>query len=84
VSSSPLIRNTTANRGACQQWQQEQSGEITADQFDVWLLEPQNGNRVGSKLVNAWADWFVDQNMNPAEAEGYGAQATVLCLSIGL
>jgi hypothetical protein len=65
---------------------QEQNGQLTPDQFNVWLLEPWHGNAVGSKLGTALSEWFVNLEMmnNLAEANSYSSQAVILCLSIGI
>jgi hypothetical protein len=79
-SSHSLIPDTKADRRVCRAFATEQDGQVTADQFNVWLL--QNGNPAANKLINNLADWFVNRSMNPQEAEGYVAQVFADCGSI--
>jgi hypothetical protein len=84
ASPMPLIRDTRADRAACRMFLREQTGQISPDQFNVWLLEPQHGNPVSNKLGTALADWFVNLNMNPSQADNYANQAESYCGSINI
>jgi hypothetical protein len=59
---------------------QEQSGQITSDQFNVWLL--QNGNPASNKLITPLANWFISLTTNPSLAEGYVGEVFARCASI--
>ena len=79
-TSASLITNKKANRKVCKAFATEQNGQITADQFNIWLL--QHGNAASNKLINNLADWFVNQSTNPQQAEGYVAMVFADCGSI--
>ena len=80
ASGRPLIPNTAIDRLVCEQFAREQAGQITADQFNIWLL--QNGNPASGKLITKLSDWFISRNMQPQLTEGYVAQVFAYCASI--
>lgn len=80
TSAKPLIPNTAIDRLVCEQFAREQHGQITADQFNVWLL--QNGNSASGKLITKLADWFVSRSMQPQLTEGYVGSVFAYCASI--
>ena len=78
--AKPLIANTAIDRLVCEQFAREQGRQITADQFNVWLL--QNGNPASGKLITKLADWFVSRNTQPQLTEGYVGMVFAYCASI--
>lgn len=79
-STKPLIPDTAINRLVCKQFAREQGGQITADQFNIWLLK--NGNPASGKLITKLADWFISRNTQPQLTEGYVGQVFAYCTSI--
>jgi hypothetical protein len=78
--STPLIPDTSADRAVCRAFAAEQNGQVTADEFNTWLME--NGNPAANKLINDLAGWFVNQATDPEKAEGYVGLVFADCGSI--
>lgn len=77
-----LIPDTAADRAVCREFGREQSGQQSADQFNVWLLQPQNGNPASGQLINSLSKWFISLAMNPPMTEGYVGEVLADCASI--
>jgi len=67
-------------------FQPTKSGSQSADTFMAWMDVPANGNPVASKLIKAFANWFIatgDPNGLLGPPSLYALEADDYCLSIG-
>jgi hypothetical protein len=94
-SSTPLIADTAIDVATCRQFAAERAGQLSADQFNVWLLQnggqttlgPDSSNGLDNTLSTNLGDWYVVQATRPSgdlqPASYYAAEVGAECLSIG-
>lgn len=94
-AATPLIAHTAVDVAACHQFAAEQAGEMSADQFDVWLLQhggqaaigPQSATGLDNTLSVTLGDWYAVQASAPSgdlqPASYYAAEVGADCRSIG-
>ena len=79
----------------CHQFAAERAGQMTADQFNVWLLRnggqttigPDSSTGLNNTLSTNLGDWYVVHATRPSgdlqPASYYAAEVGAECLSIG-
>jgi hypothetical protein len=94
-AATPLIADTAADAATCHQFAAEQAGQISADQFNDWLLrhggQPTLGADSSTGLDNTLSttlgDWYVVLTTAPSgdlqPASYYGSEVRAACRSIG-
>jgi hypothetical protein len=94
-SNTALIADTAMDVLTCRQFAAEQAGQMSADQFNVWLLQnggqttigPQSSTGMDNTLSTNLSDWYVVQVTAPSgdlqPATYYAAEVRAECLSIG-
>jgi hypothetical protein len=94
-SPAPLIANTAMDVATCRQFAAEQAGQMSAGQFNAWLLQnggqltigPQSSTGMDNTLSTNLGDWYVVQATAPSgdlqPASYYAAEVGAECLSIG-
>jgi hypothetical protein len=94
-SSTPLIADTAMDATTCRQFAAEQAGQMSADQFNAWLLQnggqttigPDSSTGLDNTLSTTLGDWYVVQATRPSgdlqSASYYSAEVGAECLSIG-
>jgi hypothetical protein len=92
---APLIADTAMDEATCHQFAAEQDGKMSADQFNVWLLQnggqttlgPESATGMDDTLSTNLGDWYDVQATAPSgdlqPARYYAAEVGVECLSIG-
>jgi hypothetical protein len=95
LSSTPLIADTAMDVATCHQFAAEQNGQISAEQFNVWLLQnggqttigPESSTGMDNTLSTNLGDWYVVHATAPSgdlqPASYYAAEVGAECLSIG-
>jgi hypothetical protein len=94
-SPTQLIAYTATDVATCHQFAAEQAGQISADQFDIWLRQnggqttigPRSSTGMDNTLSTNLSDWYVVHATAPSgdlqPASYYAAEVGVECLSIG-
>jgi len=94
-SSTPLIADTAIDVVTCRQFAAERAGQMSAGQFNVWLLQnggqttigPDSSNGLDNTLSTTLGDWYVVQATQPSgdlqPASYYAAEVGAECVSIG-
>jgi hypothetical protein len=94
-SPAPLIADTAMDVATCHQFAAEQAGQMSADQFDVWLLRnggqtalgPESSTGMDNTLSVNLGDWYAVQGTGPSgdlqPARYYAAEVGAECRSIG-
>jgi hypothetical protein len=94
-SPTSLIADTAIDVATCRQFAAERAGQMSADQFNVWLLQnggqttigPDSSNGLDNTLSTNLGDWYVVQATRPSgdlqPASYYAAEVGTECLSIG-
>lgn len=94
-SSTPLIADTATDVATCHQFAAERAGQMSADQFNAWLLQNGGETTIGADsstgmdntLSTTLGDWYVVQAARPSgdlqPASYYAAEVGAECLSIG-
>lgn len=94
-SPTPLIADTAMDVAACHQFAAERAGQVSADQFDAWLLRnggqttigPESSTGMDDTLSTNLGDWFAVHATAPSgdlqTASYYAAEVGAECLSIG-
>jgi hypothetical protein len=92
---TPLIADTAMDVLTCRQFAAEQAGQMSADQFNVWLLQnggqttigPESSTGMDNTLSTNLGDWYVVQATAPSgdlqPASYYAAEVGAECASIG-
>jgi hypothetical protein len=88
-SPIPLIADTAMDVATCQQFAAEQAGQMSADQFDAWLLQnggqtalgPDSSTGMDNTLSVNLGDWYAVQatGLNRLAARDHGDLAIVQC-----
>jgi|HubBroStandDraft_2_1064218.scaffolds.fasta_scaffold675828_2 hypothetical protein len=93
--STPLIADTAMDVATCRQFAAERDGQMSADQFNLWLLRnggqttigPDSSSGLDNTLSTTLGDWYVVQAARPSgdlqSASYYAAEVGAECLSIG-
>jgi uncharacterized lipoprotein YmbA len=93
--ASALIADTAMDVATCHQFAAEQAGQMSADQFNVWLLQnggqttigPESSTGMDNTLSTNLSDWYVVQATAPSgdlqPSSYYAAEVGAECLSIG-
>jgi hypothetical protein len=94
-SPAPLIADTAMDVATCQMFAAERAGQMSAEQFNVWLLQsggqttigPESPTGMDNTLSTNLGDWYVVQATRPSgdlqPASYYAAEVRAECLSIG-
>jgi hypothetical protein len=94
-SPAPLIADTAMDVATCHQFAAERAGQMSADQFNFWLLQsggqttigPESSTGMDNTLSTTLGDWYVVQAARPSgdlqPASYYAAEVRADCLSIG-
>ena len=95
-SPTPLIADTAMDVATCRQFAAERAGQMSADQFNAWLLQnggqttigPNSTNGLDDTLSTNLGDWYVVRATRPSgdlqPASYYAAEVGAECLSIGV
>jgi hypothetical protein len=93
--ASALIADTAMDVAACHQFAAEQAGQLSADQFNAWLLQnggqttisPPSATGLDDTLTTNLGDWYAVHATEPSgdlqPATYYAAEVSTECLSIG-
>lgn len=73
-SATPLIADTAIDVATCHKFAAEQAGQLSADQFNVWLLQhggqttigPESATGMDNTLSTNLGDWYVVQATEPS------------------
>jgi hypothetical protein len=94
-SPTGLIADTAMDVSTCRQFAAEQAGQMSADQFNVWLLRnggqttigPESSTGMDNTLSTNLSDWYVVQAAAPSgdlqPSSYYAAEVGAECSSIG-
>jgi hypothetical protein len=94
-SPTALIADTAMDVSTCRQFAAEQAGQMSPDQFNVWLLQnggqttigPESSTGMDNTLSTNLGDWYVVQAAAPSgdlqPATYYAAEVSAECSSIG-